>query len=189
MYIGGDAKDEGVGAASLIISNNTFAGIPSLMFVELFRDGCSSSWPYDAAFMNNIFSNTNEYGSYSLWNAEIDAYYLPSHDDLAPVFSSNLLWSVSDSLATTTLNSLACAEGGEVESDGKIVSSLFSSTSILSDPLFRSDPTLGTYALDPVSPAVDAGSGLRDPDGTPPDLGAFGGPEGDWWQEVPWQLP
>lgn len=54
------------------------------------------------------------------------------------------------------------------------------------DPMFVASPGRGAYALDPASPAVDAGMGDPDPDGTPNDLGAFGGPDGNWWQEVPW---
>lgn len=48
---------------------------------------------------------------------------------------------------------------------------------------------MGSYALDPSSPAVDAGTGDPDPDRTPADLGAFGGPDGDWYRDVPWVMP
>ncbi len=54
------------------------------------------------------------------------------------------------------------------------------------DPMFVTSPGRGTYALDPSSPGVDAGMGDPDPDGSPNDLGAFGGPDGNWWTEVPW---
>ena len=56
------------------------------------------------------------------------------------------------------------------------------------DPVFAGDTGLGAYALDPSSPAVDAGSGDSDPDGSAADIGACGGPDGDWYKEVPWQL-
>jgi hypothetical protein len=87
------------------------------------------------------------------------------------------------------MNVLACDENGEVYADTAIASAAMASASILTDPIFTFDPTKGSYALDPASPAVDAGEGDPDPDGSPADLGAFGGPEGDWWQEVPWPLP
>jgi hypothetical protein len=50
------------------------------------------------------------------------------------------------------------------------------------DPLFT-DREGGDYTLQAASPAVDAGPpGDLDPDGSPADLGAFGGPDGAW----PW---
>lgn len=57
------------------------------------------------------------------------------------------------------------------------------------DPIFAPDSSIGSYALDPSSPAIDAGLGDPDPDGTPNDIGAFGGPDGDWWKEYPWPVP
>jgi hypothetical protein len=61
--------------------------------------------------------------------------------------------------------------------------------SLLVDPIFAPDPGgMGSYTLDPTSPGVDAGRGL-DADGTPADLGAFGGDNSNWWMQVPWQLP
>lgn len=50
------------------------------------------------------------------------------------------------------------------------------------DPLFV-DPNEGDYRLQSGSPAVDAGPASEsDPDGSPADLGAYGGPDGAW----PW---
>ena len=56
------------------------------------------------------------------------------------------------------------------------------------DPLFVSftddgDPTNDNLHLSPISPAIDAGlpmPGSRDLDGSRNDIGAFGGPGGNW---------
>jgi len=56
------------------------------------------------------------------------------------------------------------------------------------DPRFAFDSEAGSFALSPDSPAVNAGSGEDDPDGSPADIGAFGGPDGNWFLEYPWQL-
>ena len=50
------------------------------------------------------------------------------------------------------------------------------------DPLFT-DPSLDDYTLQPTSACIDAGdpaSEFYDPDGTPNDMGAYGGPFGGW---------
>lgn len=48
----------------------------------------------------------------------------------------------------------------------------------LTDP----DPLAWDLHLSPASPLVDAGDpGFPDPDGSPPDLGAYGGPGADGW--------
>jgi hypothetical protein len=49
-------------------------------------------------------------------------------------------------------------------------------------PLFAA-PDLEDYRLAPDSPGIDAGDpspAFNDPDGSPNDIGAFGGPDGDW---------
>jgi predicted outer membrane repeat protein len=55
------------------------------------------------------------------------------------------------------------------------------------DPLFVDEST-GDFRPAPGSPCTDAGppdSDLRDPDGTRNDIGAFGGPEGEWTSPTP----
>jgi hypothetical protein len=56
------------------------------------------------------------------------------------------------------------------------------------DPQFQSDTEKGSFALSTSSPAADQGSGAADADGSPADIGAFGGPHSDWWKEYPWAL-
>lgn len=59
--------------------------------------------------------------------------------------------------------------------DHSVVSSGYPGTAVLvSDPLFQ-DPATENFSLDPSSPCIDTGDSLlyTDPDGTPPDLGAF----------------
>lgn len=56
------------------------------------------------------------------------------------------------------------------------------STNIFGDPLFV-ESTNGDFRLLPGSPCIDAGNpdpAYTDPDGSPNDMGAFGGPYGDW---------
>ena len=55
----------------------------------------------------------------------------------------------------------------------------------IEDPLLGARPGRGNFGLLPGSPAVDEGRG-EDADGSPADLGAFGGANGDWWNEVDW---
>jgi hypothetical protein len=56
---------------------------------------------------------------------------------------------------------------------------------LASDPghdLSALDPTSWRLTLDPLSPLVDGGEpGVLDPDGSPADIGAFGGPGADGW--------
>ncbi len=59
--------------------------------------------------------------------------------------------------------------------DHSVVSSGYPGTAVLvSDPLFQ-NPATENFSLDPLSPCIDAGDSLLylDPDGTPPDLGAY----------------
>ncbi len=70
--------------------------------------------------------------------------------------------------------------------DSSVLSSYLASRSIESDPVFVATTHQGSYTLDVSSPAIDSGIGDPDPDGSPNDIGAFGGPDGDWYEEVPW---
>ncbi len=57
-----------------------------------------------------------------------------------------------------------------------------SSTNLAVDPLFL-NPGGGDFRLADGSPCIDAGNpdpAYNDPDGSPNDMGAFGGPYGDW---------
>lgn len=69
-------------------------------------------------------------------------------------------------------------------------SSLYDSTNITVDPALA-DIMFSDFSLLPGSPAIDAGDpdpAFNDPDGTRNDMGAFGGPEGDWNTPVGLQI-
>lgn len=108
----------------------------------------------------------------------------------APEVQANFDW---DCAVPETVGVLDCstnyAEEGDLawtETDGS--ADLLEVGFVTMDPQFRPNAMEGPYALDDVSPCVDAGVGDADVDGSPADIGAFGGPDGNWFQEYPWPL-
>jgi hypothetical protein len=131
---------------------------------------------------------------YGLWNARYWDYSwdpLSACSDVQPDWESGLIF-MESAKYSTLLNRVCtqwfCEDDYYVEYDCTADSPVFLS-SIRSDPLFAPDALHGSYALDPASPAVDAGVGDPDPDGSPNDMGSFGGPGGNWYLEVPWLIP
>jgi len=172
-------------AASLTIENNTYADISKFMSsIGGSSTWCSSSWPYSVRIRDNIFSGIDCQGS--LWGGDQVSDNLGLADLNPDVFETNVLWDIDGHYGE---NNVVTCHTAISTSDTENVSAMMEAGSIIQDPLFSYDPGMGSYALDPASPAIDAGSGDPDPDGTPNDIGAFGGPEGDWWEDVPWQLP
>ncbi len=111
-------------------------------------------------------------------------------EDILPELRTNLTW---DSTLPSVLGLLTCStyyfEDGDREwTDSLSFDAVYSSGFLEVNPMFEVSPTKGHYSLDPLSPAIDAGSGDSDPDGSPADIGAFGGPNGNWYLEYPWPL-
>ena len=73
-------------------------------------------------------------------------------------------------------------------SDETYLSSVLEPSILYVDPGFSYDTDKGSYALDSDSPCIDAGSGPDDEDGTPNDIGCFGGEHSEWWRDFPWPL-
>lgn len=177
-------------------SNNTVVGAG-----VLFWENDSGA---DTEFRDNIFFETTSLGEwpdpdypgliYGQWFARYQAYEwetLSTCADVQPQWSNGIFFTADPYISTLQMRVctyMYCEDDYYLESDCTSASPMVTS-SILSDPLFVSDPEKGSYALGSASPAIDAGTGSRDPDGTPNDMGAFGGPDGDWYLEVPWLIP
>jgi hypothetical protein len=187
--VGGDAR------CALEVTNNTFVGLDEFSqgtSCYLWESGQSLPSPAEScpsvSLLNNVYADfpIGEYGLFwAIWwaddapsDAELAAVALPA------VSSPNLGWDVSGGPEVY----LEWHEnyGWPDETSGTDTVDLSGLTD--ADPEFAV-ASCGSYGLSATSPAVDAGSGDPDADGTPADLGAFGGPDGDWCTEVPWALP
>ncbi len=140
----------------------------------------------DVLVRNNIFARIDYDGTTrppALWTvtwAYPDHFVATADPD---EWATNIVWDVERELGAL------CSFDDDLwdyTCDFSYLSTVISSGSILADPLFSPNTTQGSYALDPSSPAIDAGRGGMDVDGSVNDIGAFGGPEGDWYLEVPW---
>lgn len=167
--------------------NNTFASIGRLILETLTYDGVT---PPQISLTNNIFADFRSEGEgYPLFWALVES---PDRSAAVAPACSNNLYS-DDGLSLSEVDTLQ-----EVDTDyyawvpdpsltARVEASLISSG-------WRGDPgfapgAMGNFSLPASSPGVDAGAGPPDTDGSQADLGAFGGPAGDWWMEVPWPLP
>ena len=181
-----------IGAATYpsrtIIGNNTFSDLALLRIIEglHYDDGDA---PGGVVFTNNIFHNfrTVDGLENTLFEVDID-WSRHSPPDVSPAGGNNLFDDDGGALAEVDVwdystwqyvldESLSAAAEAAMLVDGQ-----------RGDPQFTPG-AMGSYSLMPSSPAIDRGTGIADPDGSPPDLGAFGGPDGNWWMEVPWPLP
>ena len=162
-----------------IVSNNTIVDLADFwLAMALSSTACSGSGAIPSFRIDdNIFSSITP-ASRAIWYAVIFGSTLDLHLLSPTTFSTNILWDISGDVAE--VSAFESCDGQNLDSDTTEVSSQLESYSILADPLFTVDAARGSYALDASSPAVDAGSGLPDADGTPNDIGAFGGPGGAW---------
>jgi len=179
-----------ISTAPLIkIENNHFASL-SLLGFSYSNSAFAESVGYpEIYYYSNIFYDV-DLSATGVWQYKVYSDYpccLGVNDisDIAPTgFSSNIVY---DNVGFKTKTEWYEYQD-VVATDTGLAAELLSA-SILADPDFMTDTGMGSYALSPTSPGIDAGAGDPDPDGTPNDIGAFGGPEGDWWKEVPWVLP
>jgi hypothetical protein len=187
-----------------VVSDATISVDSTEWLMREFHDG-STSLSGSGRISNNIFSDSTRLTTVSAVFYEDGPY--TSCADVDPRtaafdFDSNLVPEQSSALGAGSAFSCMCdgasRDNGQscIWDEDRAGSSesaswywdLFSEDAAFGDPVFTWDPAMGSYALSPFSPAIDAGSGDLDPDGSPPDIGAFGGPEGDWYKEFPWPL-
>ena len=187
------------GEDNLTIENNTVSDLDSFG-LDIYVDFDAHGYVPQVFMLNNILSEITTWSTCSyvptapgaLWTVEgIDTERWSTFPDGRPTeFSHNVLWSVPGLLFRTVfINDHAWPSDDESTIDTGY-SHEMREHSILSDPTFRYEEGRGSYALDEaLSPCVDAGSGGADVDGTPNDIGAFGGPGGNWWEDFSWPLP
>ncbi len=167
------------------IENNTFVDLDTFSIHHPLYNMSCTAMP-DVLVRNNIFARIDYDGTTrppALWTvtwAYPDHFVATADPD---EWATNIVWDVERELGAL------CSFDDDLwdyTCDFSYLSTVISSGSILADPLFSPNTTQGSYALDPSSPAIDAGRGGMDVDGSVNDIGAFGGPEGDWYLEVPW---
>jgi len=168
------------------ISNNTFSD-SSGFSLYIYVGSNTTNYMPEIAATDNIFASlgVEPFGSDTedgaLWTVKWNEY---DGEDVEPAtWENNILWEVDGDYGIFCEVPLG---GEEYTCDTTALSAVIAAGSIETDPLFTYSTTQGSYALDPSSPAVDAGIGDPDVDGSPNDIGAFGGPGGDWYLEVPW---
>ena len=180
----GGADDRGSTVYASLINNT----IVNTEFMNIFIYVLDGQIPPVIVTENNIVNNIrlspdndNQF-YYVFWETDSSRY------SVSPTASSNLLPDDESELA-------GVYNWSDTEWDWVLneVLSTDAETALLHGG-WRADPqfevgSMGTYGLASTSPAVDVGTGDPDSDGSPADLGAFGGPNGDWWMEVPWPLP
>jgi len=140
---------------------------------------------------SSVFGESSDYYGTAFWwfywQGEDSVGSIDLTEALPDDFASNLLWSVDGDLGYVSYAESYCWPGEcfvEME-----VSEELSEGCIWNDPQFVDVVGTGSYTLAEGSPGVDAGVGKPDADGSPADVGPFGGPFSEWWREVPWQLP
>lgn len=168
--------------SDVYIRNNTFADLDSLSlraYVEPYGDPMPRFYVESNIFANSVVADGLYYVHW--WDSDV---HFASEAQPA-LWSNNVVYNVTGNLEYFH----STDEFGDYTVTDTGYSAVLEAQSLLVDPMFAPDPGgMGSYALDPSSPAVDVGRGY-DADGTPADLGAFGGENSDWWMEVPWQLP
>lgn len=186
-----DGSWSGSAAVSMTIQHNTLVALEEGAIVSYIEFGGSMSLSID----NNVYADC-------AWDGG-STHYLKLAGYMDPDHRAECTERAAEAGLTTSMTSNIVSESNELEpevdcwySDG--TGSTVSNPMILqaalgdgfteSDPQFQADPERGSYALAVTSPAIDAGAGAADADGSAPDIGAFGGPDSEWWKEYPWAL-
>lgn len=159
--------------SDLELANNLFyanEGNLSTGLLTFGESGHGTAWVYN----NTVWGNTNRWAGYGAVEARGGSTFVNN------IVASNSGMGVSvQGGATVEYNDAWDNSAGQFETGGASTSN----TNLQEDPWFR-DAASGDFTLDPgFSPCVDAGDprvGYDDADGSPNDLGAFGGPQGDW---------
>jgi hypothetical protein len=187
---------DSTGAAPPTVANNVWAAAAVEFVAQIsYTEHAGVNAP--AKIENNIFVST-EFGTllngvvyaglvYSWTGGAMPCKEIDPYQTL-PSLSPNLRW---DSVVPEPPGVIACnstRDEDEPWTDSDTISEAFSTGFAETDPMFADDEERGTFALAAGSAAVDGGVGAPDPDGSPPDIGAFGGPDGNWFKEYPWPL-
>ena len=199
MYSSFSEEDRHAGSDLLAVENNTFSDLDAFGF-RIWVNFDNNGYVPRVSIKNNIFANSatwpfgyfgGESKSALLYVSGQETERRTAFPDGEPeVFSHNALWNWPRPLFRQYfVNDLFEPSDDEVDQDTGY-SIEMRSVSIVADPAFLETEEKGSYGPDEAaSPCVDAGDGSPDPDGTPNDIGAFGGPSGDWWRVFPWPLP
>ena len=177
IVIGPDSSLNLGNNGDIYLFNNTIADAVGLVLRVYIRND-EEIMP-NVYIQDNIFSGAGR-ADYALWYVYWIEYSGPG-DGYPSYFSNNILWNIEGSLGQL----VECEDGGGCVTDDSM-SRWIAKGNIESDPMFEYTAEMGSYGLGAGSPAIDAGLGDSDANGTTNDIGAFGGPDGNWWQEVPW---
>lgn len=155
-YLGFVLYIVGGSGTSQWVWNNTIYGNTSTCD-EYYPPACPAIYAEDSSQIeDNIIADNNQGGVYVRYPDAVEFQY-------------------NDTSGNGVFDNYFVVGAGGV-SDG------YGTGNINSDP-HLTDPSAGDYSLDGFSPCVDAGNpvaGYNDVDGTRNDMGAFGGPYGDW---------
>jgi len=178
----GDDSDHG-GSGRIKMKNNTCVDLDNMMLYFYIDD----SFMPKVDFTNNLLAGISGFMDHALWYVHyldwMDTFSLES--TYPESFTTNLIWDTPENLYQCNYYEGASSEYLTIFTD---YSDTLWDESLNADPVFVADALMGSYALAPSSPAVDAGTGDPDPDGSPNDIGCFGGPDGDWYRSYPWPL-
>ncbi len=172
-----DGRGGGVDIANseVTLENNIFSANKAIN-----GGGASAAGPASPLFRNNTINgnSASTYGGGVYFN------------DVSPVFENNLVtfglsgvglyYAEGDNapeLANFRYNDFYDNPTSETNLEGLVLAN----NNMSRDPLYV-DRLSGDFHLEPDSPAVDAGAPETgtDPDGSPADMGAYGGPYGSW---------
>jgi hypothetical protein len=181
-----------MGSSYLYFTDAGTHRIENNVFVDISRNACmKSSVQFADAYMQTVYIENNIFAdlpnlSDALWFVHWLGYY-DSTQGRPASFTDNLYWNLGGPLGVLE-HGVWDGFSWQMEVDDSM-STWMAARSSEADPMFSASPERGSFDLDPSSPAIDAGTGDPDPDGSINDIGAFGGPNGDWWEDYPWPLP
>jgi hypothetical protein len=177
--------------AELIIEHNTFVALDRATIAIHIEDGGEANW----SLTNNIYTTSNWAGdgtTFEYLTGDMDESYYGACTEpraeagVTQTVGANIVYD-SAAIAGRVACQYSSDDWSELSAAPALTGALeagFTET----DPQFQATAEGGSYALSPTSPARDSGSGAADADGSAADIGAFGGPGSNWFQEYPWPL-